>query len=109
MAIFADSAATQTTSFTTSATEVFNTSASGIPSGVTLHDVTLINTGASTVYLGQSAVTAVTGLPLQPGAQITYNGYSFAQGASGGNIYAICASGGASTIVAGLATVNSNV
>jgi hypothetical protein len=108
VAIFADSAATQTTSVGNSATEIFNTSATGIPTGVTLHDVTIVNTGSVTVYLGISAVTASTGLPLQPGAQITYNGYSFAQGASGGNIYAITSSGTA-VVVAGLATVNSNV
>lgn len=33
-------------------------------------DVTITNTGTSTVYLGQSGVTAATGLPLQSGASL---------------------------------------
>lgn len=36
---------------------------------------TLVNTGTSTLYLGQSTVTAATGFPLQPGQSInlTFN------------------------------------
>lgn len=108
MAIFANSAATQTTSVGNSATEVFNPSASGIPSGVTLYDVTLINTGTVTVYLGQSAVTAVTGLQLAAGQQVTYNHESFAQGTAANAIYAITSSG-TTSVLAGLATVAANV
>lgn len=108
MAIFANSAATQTTaSVTTTATQIYNTAATGIPTGVTLKDLTIINTGTVTIYLGQSTVTAATGLPLPAGAQITYNGYSHAQGDTAGNVYAITASGTSSTI-AGLATVDAN-
>lgn len=109
MAIFANSAATQTTAVpATTATVVFSTSATGIPTGVTLHDVIIENTGTVTIYLGStSSVTSSNGLALQAGAQLTYNGYAWAQGASGGNIYAYAAS--ATTVLAGLATVNSNV
>jgi len=33
----------------------------------------LVNTGTSVLYLGQSAVTAATGFPLQPGASLQVN------------------------------------
>lgn len=108
MAIFANSAATQTTaSVGNTATQIYNTSATGIPTGVTLHDLTVVNTGSTTIYLGQSAVTAVTGLALPAGAQVTFNGWSHAQGDATGNVYAITASG-TSSAIAGLATVASN-
>jgi hypothetical protein len=109
MAIFANSAATQTTTVTNSATQVFNTSASGIPTGVTLRELTIMNNGTNTVYLGSSnSVTASTGLALGPYQQITYVDWAYAQGASGGNVYGITSSG-TSVVVAGLATVNANV
>lgn len=108
MAIFASSPAVQTTTVTNSATLIFDTDASNIPAGVTLHDVTIINTGTVNIYLGGSTVTAATGLQLQPGAQITYDGYSHVTTDSTGDIYAITSSGSA-VALAGLATVNSNV
>ena len=67
----------------------------------------LFRSGTVTIYLGQSAVTAVTGLALPAGAQVTFNGWSYAQGAAGGNVYAITASG-TSSAIAGLATVAAN-
>lgn len=73
----------------------------------TLRDVTIINTGANTVWLGGSTVTAATGLALPAGAQITYNGYTAVAGATAGRIYGI--STGGTTVEAGLATVNANV
>lgn len=45
------------------------------PSGVDTTAV-LLNTGSTTLYLGQSAVTAATGFPLAPGQSITVN-YGF--------------------------------
>jgi hypothetical protein len=107
MAIFAFSAATQTTSVTNSATQIFNTSASGIPTGVTLKDLIIENQGSQTVFVGGSTVTAATGLPVPAGAQVTFNGWAFAQGAAGGNVYAIVSSGTAQ-VTCGLATVNAN-
>ncbi len=109
MAIFANSAATQTTaSVTNSATQIYNTSASGIPAGVTLRNITIVNTGSVTFFVGQSAVTAVTGIAVPAGGQLTIEGYAFAQGAAGGNVYAITASGTSSAIV-GLETQNATV
>lgn len=103
--IFANSAATQATaSVGTSATQIYNTSASGIPAGVTLKNLTIVNTGSVTFYVGQSGVTSSTGLPVTAGTQVTIDGYSYAQGASGGNVYAITASG-TSSALAGLSTV----
>lgn len=73
----------------------------------TLKDVTIVNTGSNTVWLGGSTVTAATGLALPAGAQITYNGYVATAGDSAGSIYGI--STGGTTVSAGLATVNANV
>lgn len=73
----------------------------------TLRDVTIVNTGANTVWLGGSTVTAATGLALPAGAQITYNGYTAVAGQTAGRIYGISTSG--TTVSAGLATVNANV
>lgn len=109
MAIFANSAATQTTTVTNSATQIFNTSATGIPVGAALKKLTVMNTGSVNVYLGQSGVTSSTGLLLAPGQQVTYNNsWSYVRGSATGNVYAITASG-TCTVVAGLATVNANV
>lgn len=108
MAIFANSAATQTASVTNSATLIFDTDATGIPTGATLNDVTIVNTGATTIFLGQSGVTATTGLRLAAGAQVTINGYTGLQSSTTGDIYAITSSGTSSTL-AGLATVDANV
>lgn len=68
----------------------------------TLRDVILINTGANTVWLGGSTVTAATGLALPPGAQLTYTGYVATAGSTTGRIYGI--STGGTTVEAGLAT-----
>lgn len=73
----------------------------------TLRDVTIVNTGANTVWLGGSTVTAATGLALPAGAQITYNGYVATAGQTAGRIYGISTSG--TTVEVGLATVNANV
>lgn len=99
----------QTTSVGNSATQVFNPNAAPYSTlAGPLKDPVIENTSATvTVYLGQSAVTAVTGLPLGPGQQITYNGFSTATGSGGTALYAITASGTAS-VVAGLATLNVN-
>jgi hypothetical protein len=73
----------------------------------TLRDVTIVNTGSNTVWLGGSTVTAATGLALPAGAQITYNGYVATAGSTTGRIYGISTSG--TTVEVGLATVNANV
>lgn len=59
-------------------------------------DVTVINQGPNTVYVGQSAVTTATGLPVAAGNQVTLQGPVI-------TVYAVAASGGA-TVAAGLAS-----
>lgn len=108
MAIFGSNI--QTTSVGNSAAAVFNPNAAPFSTlAGPLKDVTIENTSSTvTVYLGQSGVTSSTGLPLPPGDQITYEGFSTATGSGGTALYAITASGTA-VVVAGLATVNIEV
>lgn len=103
MAIFANSSATQTASVTNSATLVFDSDASGIPTGASLGDVTVINTGSATIFVGQSTVTASTGLRVPAGAQVTITGFGALQSSTNYDIYAITSSGTSATL-AGLAT-----
>ena len=106
MALFANSSATQTAAPGTAATLIFDTDASGIPTGATLNDITIVNTGSVTCYLGGSAVAATTGgLILKPGGQCTLANQSALQSSTTGDIYAITASG-TTTTLAGLATVD---
>ena len=105
MGIYATSTV-QTTSVGNSATKVFDTQSSKYVDGAYLNDVTLVNTGTVTAFVGIAAVTT-TGLRLAPGQQLTITGYHYLGGATkgdtNGNIYAITASG-TTTIQAGLAT-----
>lgn len=105
MAIFATNP--QSATVTNSATKIFDSTSSNYVTGATLKDLTILNTGTTSVYLGQSTVTSSTGLLLQAGTQVTYNGYSHAKSDTTGDVYAITASG-TSTTLAGLATVASN-
>jgi hypothetical protein len=109
MAIFANSSAVQSTaSVANTATLIFDSDASGIPTGVTIGDVTLMNTGAVTFFVGQSGVTSSTGLRVPPGAQVTINAFGALQSSTNYDIYAITASG-TSSALAGPATVDANV
>jgi hypothetical protein len=109
MAIFANSAATQVGAVTSSSSLIFNVAASGIPTGAALGDITVINTGATTIFIGSfTGVTAITGLRVPPGAQVTVNGLNAVQSSTNGNIYAITASG-TSTSLSGPATVDVTV
>ena len=93
MALFdAGSSAYQGGTVTTVATQVFSTSGLTSP-----RDVTILNQGTATIFLGQSSVTAVTGLILPAGQQATV------QGTAATLIYGITAAGSAVT-AAGLAT-----
>jgi hypothetical protein len=94
MAIFGPATATSVTS---TAVEVYTPTTSG-----TQQNPTIINTGANTIYLGQSGVTSSTGLPCAAGDQVTLTGTEVA-------IYAICASTKTSSALSGLATVDSVV
>lgn len=107
MAIFANGAATQTASVTNSATLVFDSDASGITAGITIGDVTVQNTGTTTIFVGQSGVTATTGLRVPGGAQVTINGFGALQSSTNFDIYAITSSGTSSTL-AGPVTLSVN-
>ena len=95
----------QTTAVTTSATLVFDTDATNIPTAAALPDLTIVNVGANTAYLGQSTVTTATGLPIPAGGQVTVKGYSGLQSSTTGDTYAICTSGKLTTLMCGLASV----
>lgn len=95
MAIF--SSATQGTVVTNSATQVF--SVTGLTSP---REVTVVNQGTATVWVGGGTVTTTSGVQLNPGAQVTV-GSQAAQ-----NLWAIT-SAGTATVLAGLATVDAVV
>lgn len=104
-----------TASVTNSATQIYSTTSVTVgsntytfPTGVSLSELTVVNTGSVTCFLGQSGVTAVTGTPLKPGEQVTYRGVGHTaaeSGASSWNLYAITASG-TTSVIASLATVD---
>ena len=102
MAIFdVGSLAFQSTSVTSSATTIFSLS----PGGTALtspRDVTVINQGTvNTVYVGGTAVTQYSGVPVGPGSQLTLQGTALTLSA--------CTSTSTSQVIAGLATVASVV
>jgi hypothetical protein len=108
MAIFANSAATQTTAVPNSATKIWNASASGLVSGAKLGDVIVQNTGAITMFIGSASVSTV-GLRVPPGAQVTITGFGAVQGSTTYDIYAIAATSAGTTALCGLATVEAVV
>jgi hypothetical protein len=83
-----------------------------VPSGASLKDVTVINTGASTIYLGSGSISATsqTGLSVAAGQQLTIQGYTAAGGNTAGRIWAQTGVvGQASSTQVGLASVASVV
>ena len=106
------------TTVTSSATQVYDTTGTPIgaptvdfPTGAALSEITLINTGTVTCWIGTSSLTGTEGIPLKSGEQLTIrgNGHVAAEsGTSSWNLYAITASG-TTTIEASLATVDATV
>jgi hypothetical protein len=90
-----------TTVVSGSASTIFNLS----PGGTALtspRDVTLINQGTvNTAYVGGTAATIYSGIPVGPGAQLTLQGTALTMTA--------ITSTGTTTVIAGLATVASVV
>jgi hypothetical protein len=85
------------------------TALAGISPAVTLKDLTIINTGANVCWVGGSSVTSAA-LPLLAGQQVTIQGWTGTSNTTTTDVYAICASGAATTsTVAGLATLASVV
>jgi hypothetical protein len=124
MAVFATSApALQGTVAVTSAAaaQIFNTvgtpiaspaAATTFPTGVNLGSITVLNTGANTVWVGTSSVTGTAGVPLLAGEELTIsNGVhkSAESGTASWNLYAIAASGKPSTVEVALTTFPSIV
>lgn len=105
MAIFASSVYTQTATVTNSATLIFDADPANSVAGSVIGDVTVINTGSTTIFLGQSTVTASTGLRCPAGAQVTINGFGAKQSSTTFDIYAITSSG-TSTTLSGPATLD---
>jgi len=92
VAIFATSV--QGTTVTSSVTQVYSTAGLTSP-----RDVTLMNQGTATIYVGGSQVTATnTGVPVASGQQLTVAG-------AAQNLWAIT-SAGTATVEAGLASVD---
>lgn len=106
MAIFS-SGSVQTTTVTNAATKIFDSTSSLYATGAALTNLTIVNVGSTTCFVGIAAVT-VTGLRLAPGQQLTIYGYSYVKGDTTGDVYAITASG-TTSIQAGLATVDATV
>lgn len=110
MAIFGNAPGYQgPTSVSTSAVAVWTGNSSALAAlspAVTLKDVTVLNNGPSTVFVGQSGVTATTGLPVKAGQQVTVAGFSATSGTTTSDVYAICASGGSAVVETGLATTD---
>jgi hypothetical protein len=106
------------TTVSNSATQIYNTTGTPIsdptvefPTGAALSEITVINTGTVTCWVGASSVTDATGTPLKSGEQLTIrgNGHVAAEsGTSSWNLYAITASG-STTVEASLATVDATV
>jgi hypothetical protein len=71
----------------------------------TLRDITVINTGANPVSIGGSLAAFGTAMTIPPGAQLTVQGWTTTTGTSTHDVYAVAASGAAtSTVVASLAS-----
>jgi hypothetical protein len=106
MAIFA-TGSVQSSAVADTSSKVFDTTSSLYATGAYLTNLTIVNTGANSIYVGSfTGVTAITGLLLNPGSQLTFHGYSHVKGDTTGDVYAICASGKASSVKIGLATVD---
>jgi len=76
---------------------------------VPLRDISIMNVGSATVYVGGSSVTTAA-LPLLPGQQVTVQGWLGTAGTTAQDIYGITVGGGTvASTVAGLATVASVV
>lgn len=85
------------------------TALAGISPAVTVRDITVVNTGANNLWVGGSSVSTV-GMFLPPGGQLTVQGWSATSNTTTRDVYAVAASGAAtSSTAAGLATLASVV
>lgn len=110
MAIFnGNLPACQTTTVTNSVTPIYSSTSFGgvsFPTGVTLRDLTVVNTGTVTCYVGGSAVSgSTTGVILAPGNQLTIQGWTAAT--AGGNVMFAITAAGSTTVECSLATLAS--
>jgi|SRR6185437_6180472 hypothetical protein len=108
------------TTVTTAATQIYNTVGTPIsspaaptefPTGAALSEITVVNTGPATVWVGSSTVSGTEGTPLKAGEQLTIRGTGHVAGETGSsswNLWAITSSGSA-VVQASLATVDATV
>jgi len=94
VAIFAGTPGYQKAAIGTSAGTVYNIGASGL---VSPQNVTVVNSGPATLFIGGTSAPAVTGFPVAAGGQVTLSGAAV-------NLWGITSSGTA-YVEAGLATV----
>lgn len=80
-----------------------------VPSGSTLTNPVIINTGTNVIYagMGSAAAAATTGAAIQPGGRLVFEGYSQVAGTTtAGQIWAQTGVvGQTSSTVAGMATI----
>lgn len=113
MALFAGGSATvQTNTIGGTAHLIWTSNSASLGSvspAATIHDVSIINTGTATCWVGGSSVTTAA-LPLLPGQQVTVQGWTSTTGVTTQDIYGITIGGGTQTsTLAGLASVASVV
>jgi hypothetical protein len=90
---------------TSSATLIWSGTVSALASispAVALRDLSIVNIGTQTAFIGGSSVTAAA-LPLLPGQQVTIQGWLGTSNTTTRDVYAIT-SAGTATLVAGLAS-----
>jgi hypothetical protein len=106
------SPAYQATSVTNSAIKIWSGTVSALASispAVTVRDLTIVNAGTVTAYVGGSSVAgAATGAPLPSGGQLTIQGWTATTNTTTNDVWAITASG-TTQLEAGLATLASVV
>ncbi len=102
---FFEGSIVQSTSVTSTAAVIWNPTNSSTttfgplgaaPTGAALNHVGIVYAGTVAIYVGGTAVTTYSGLPIPPGGQLGIQRYSFTAGAaatSSGTISAVTASG----------------
>lgn len=79
-----------------------------VPTAATLTDVTVVNTGTVNIYAGMGTVAyaSTTGALIQPGGQLTFQGYKVVSRGANGTIWANAGTVGfTGSTVAGMVSV----
>ena len=114
---FFEGSVVQSTNVTSTAAVIWNPTNSStttfgplgaVPTGAVLNHVGIVNAGTVAIYVGGTAVTTYSGLPIPPGGQAAIQRYTFTAGATAttsGTISAVTASG-TSQVQVGLVSIN---